>query len=73
MSMKFQEINRTVEANEVRSTYTVGNLTVHLTSRFNNKINLEDAIYQIVLHQLRSKNKLEREQVESGNVNKNVL
>ena len=71
--MSFKEVSRTVASDEVRSTYNVGNLTVHLTSRFSDKISLEDAIYQIILQRLRSQNKFEKEQDKGGNVNKNVL
>ena len=72
--MKFQEVSRTATANgEVQSTYTDGNLSVHLTSRFNNEVTLEDALYQVVLQRLRSQNKLERRQDDSGIINKNVV
>ena len=71
--MKFQELNRTIASNEVRSTYNIDNLIINLTSRFNNEVMLEDAIYQIVLQRLRSKNKPERRQDDGGNVNTNVV
>ena len=71
--MEFQELNRTVAPNEVRSIYTNGNLTINLTSRFNDNISLEDAIYQIVLQRLLSQNKPERRQDDSGIINKSVV
>lgn len=60
--MKLQELSRTIAPGEVRSSYTVGNLTLNLTSRFNDKIALEDAMYQIVLQRLRSQKKSEGRQ-----------
>ena len=52
--MKFRELNRAIVNDEVQSSYEFGSLTVHLTSRFNNKVSLEDAMYDIVLQRLRS-------------------
>ena len=70
--MNFTEVSRTATADgEVLSTYTVGNLTINLTSRFNDKTNLEDIMYQIILQRLRSQKNLEGRQDIDGNVNKN--
>jgi len=72
--MKFTEISRTATAGgEVLSTYNIGNLTVHLTSRFNNKVTLEDAMYQLALQRLRSQNKSERGQREGGHFDEDVV
>ena len=71
--MKFKEISRTVAPNEVRSTYTVGNLTVNLTSRFTDKVTLEDAMYQLALQRLRSQNKLGKGQIKGGHFDENVV
>jgi len=70
--MKFTEISRTAtDSGEVLSTYDIGNLTIHLTSRFNDKTNLEDIMYQLALQHLRSQKKLDGRQDIDGNVNKN--
>lgn len=66
MKSKFQELSRTETNGEVQSTYEVGNLTIHLTSRFNGKHALEDAMYEIVLQHLRSQKEPERRQAEDG-------
>ena len=71
--MKFQEINRIVALDEVRSTYTVGNLVVNLTSRFSDKVTLEDEIYQIILQRLRSKKKSNETQSEGRHFDENML
>ena len=72
--MKFKKVSRTATANgEVQSTYTVGNLTVHLTSRFDNKISLEDAIYQIALQRLYSQKKLDGRQNEYGHIKPDMV
>ena len=71
--MKFQELSRTVVNGEARSTYEVGNLTVHLTSRFNNKVALEDAMYEIVLQRLRSHKEPEGRQNTNGNLDWKVV
>ena len=72
--MKFQELSRTATPGEVRSSYAVaGNLTVHLTSRFNGKVSLEDAMYQIVLQQLRSQKEPEGRQSRDGLVDEKVV
>jgi hypothetical protein len=71
--VKFQEITRETTNGEVRSTYEVGNLTVHLTSSFKNKFPLEDAMYEIVLQRLRSQKKSEGRQTDDGQSNKVVV
>lgn len=71
--MKLQELSRTITAGKVRSSYTVGNLTLNLTSRFNGKIALEDAMYQIVLQRLRSQKKSEGSQNEDGNFDRKMV
>ena len=71
--MKIQELNRKIESGEVRSTYAVGNLIVSLTSRFSDKVSLEDEMYQIVLQRLRSQNKSEGRQNQGGHRKENVV
>ena len=72
--MKFTEVSRNVLTDgEVLSIYIIGNLTINLFSRFNDKVTLEDAMYQVILHQLYSQNKLERGQVESGHFDESVV
>ncbi len=66
--MKLKELNRTVENGEVRSSYSFGNLTVHLTSRFSDKGELEDALYEIALQRLRSQEKSEGRQHDNGHI-----
>ena len=67
--MEVQEITRTASNGEVKSSYKVGKLTVHLTSRFNNKIPLEDALYQIILQRLRSSKESEGRQNDDRKFN----
>jgi hypothetical protein len=67
--MKIQELTRTTNNGEVKSTYSVGNLTVHLTSRFSDKVSLEDAMYQIILQRLRSKKEPEGRQHDDRKFN----
>ena len=71
--MKFKELSRKIESGEVISSYTTGNLTIHLTSRFNNKFALEDAMYQIIQQQLRSHKELEGRQDVDGNLDKKIV
>jgi hypothetical protein len=61
-----KKLDRTVENGEVRSSYDFGNLTVRLTSRFSDKGNLEDALYDIALQQLRSQKNREGRQRGNG-------
>ena len=61
--MKFTEVSRTAtDSGEVLSIYNVGNTIINLTSRFNDKIQLEDAMYQIILQRVRSQKQSEEKQ-----------
>jgi len=71
--MKIQELTRTTANGEIKSSYSFGNLTVHLTSRFNDKIPLEDAMYQIILQRLRSQKESEGRQDDDRKFNNYVV
>jgi len=71
--VKFQELRRTTANAEVRSSYAAGNLTINLTSRFSNNVTLEDAMFEIILHRLRSQEKSEGRQDDSGLSDENVI
>lgn len=73
MKSRFQELSRIESNGEVMSTYEVGNLIVHLTSRFSDKVSLEDAMYEIVLQRLRFQKEPEGRQDVNGILDKNVV
>ena len=53
INMKMKEINRMKSTTEVISIYEVKNQIINLTSRFNNKNQMEDLIFEIILKKLR--------------------
>ena len=67
--LKFDELNRTTSNTEARTTYNAGkNLTIHLTSRFTDKVKLEDTLYDIILQQLRINEQSKQKQLVDGHL-----
>ena len=66
MKAKFQELSRVATPGKVQSSYAIGNLTLHLTSRFRDEVVLEDAMFDIIMNRLRSQEKSEAKEAYNG-------